>query len=79
LDTHMPQSNLQIKANLMIDDGRNQEPHFPGDFAYQLNPSSFDSRVQRTHWTDRQIHEYQQTLICLRCKRPCAGTCLVHE
>jgi len=61
----------------MIDDGRKQAPYFPGDFAYQLNPSSFDSRVQGMYWTERQIHEYQQTIICLNCKLPCAGTCLV--
>jgi len=64
---------------LMIDDGRKQSPYFPGDFAYQLNPSSFDSRVQRRDWTDSQIHEYQQTIRCLRCNRPCAGTCLIHK
>ena len=75
----MTQSNLQIKSNLMIDDGRKQAPYFPGDFAYQLNPRSFDRRVQRMSWTDKQIHEYQQTLICSRCKRPCAGICVANE
>ena len=74
----MINSNLQIKSNLMVDDGKKkQSQYFPGDFAYQLNPRSFDSRVQRTHWTEKQIHEYQQTLICSRCKRACAGTCIV--
>ena len=74
----MINSNLQIKSNLMVDDGKNkQSQYFPGDFAYQLNPGSFDSRVQSRYWTEKQIHEYQQTLICLRCKRACAGTCIV--
>lgn len=71
----MTHSNLQIKSNLMIDDGRKQSSYFPGDFAYQLDPSKFDSRVQTNYWSEKQIHEYRQTVICYLCKRPCAGTC----
>ncbi len=72
----MTRSNLQIKSNLMIDDGRKKSQYFPGDFAFELNPSSFDSRDQRQYWSEKQIHEYQQTLKCHICKRPCAGTCV---
>lgn len=73
----MTHSNLGLKSNLMIDDGRKQRNYFPGDFAYQLDPSSFDSRLlgNNSQWSKKQIDEYHQTIFCLRCKRPCAGTC----
>lgn len=71
----MLQSNLQIKSNLMIDDGRKQSVYFPGDFAYELRPSSFDTRTQRQYWSEKQINEYHQTLKCRICQRSCAGTC----
>jgi hypothetical protein len=74
-------SNLEIKVNLMIDDKESKEYKkqiwcFPGDFAAELEPGKMrDARVRRQYFEDGQINEYLQTIVCLRCKRPCAGTC----
>lgn len=80
----MTESNLQIKSNLMIEkvDGievknsKYQRRYFPGDFAALIEPSRMkDNRVREQYFTPQQIYEYQQTIICLTCGRPCAGTC----
>lgn len=80
----MTESNLEIKSNLMIEkiDGfevtslKYQRRYFPGDFAALIEPSKMkDHRVQERYFTRQQIDEYQQTIVCLTCKRPCAGTC----
>jgi hypothetical protein len=70
-------SNLQLKSNLMIDDGtKNQTHYFPGDFAAHIQPHRMrDKRIRKQYFKPHQIHEYEQTLVCLICKRPCAGTC----
>ena len=70
-------SNLQLKSNLMIDDGRKSQTRcFPGDFAALVEPHRMrDKRIRGQYFESQQIHEFQQTLICLLCKRPCAGTC----
>lgn len=80
----MTESNLQIKSNLMVEkiDGsevknsKYQTHYFPGDFAALIQPSKMrDNRGRQMHFTRQQIDEYQQTIVCLTCKRPCAGTC----
>jgi hypothetical protein len=81
--------NLSIRINLMIDGNSLKDDHeenrgkykkqmwcFPGDFAAELEPSKMrDKNTQRRYFEDWQINEYRQTLVCYRCKRPCAGTC----
>lgn len=77
-------SNLQLKSNLMVEkeDGvekknaKEQIHYFPGDFAALIEPSRMkDIRCQEMYFTRQQIQEYQQTIVCLSCKKPCAGTC----
>ena len=80
----MTESNLEIKSNLVVEkiDGvevtnsTHQRRYFTGDFAALVEPSKMkDHRVQEQYFTRQQIYEYQQTIVCLTCKRPCAGTC----
>lgn len=79
----MQQSNLKLKSNLMVETvNGNQEKTkkqiqcFPGDFAALIEPSLMkDTRCQGKYFTREQILEYQQTIVCLTCKKPCAGTC----
>jgi hypothetical protein len=80
----MKKSNLQIKSNLMIEkiDGREikkskeQIQFFPGDFAALIEPYRMkDVRIREQYFTQQQIIEYQQIIVCFICKKPCAGTC----
>jgi len=80
----MNSSNLQLKSNLMVEkvDGvevtnaKKQIRYFPGDFAAEIEPSRMkDVRVREQYFTCQQIIEYQQTIVCYVCKKPCAGTC----
>jgi len=73
------ESNLSVRSNLMLDDKAHQPQyrHLPGDFAAQVyrelgycNPMVIDK-----YFTPRQLVEYRQYLPCIRCRRPCAGTC----
>jgi hypothetical protein len=73
----MLKSNLQIKSNLMIDDGKKKLIHYvPGYLLRNLHPSYKDSRVINTlGLSSQQLYEYEMTIMCLVCRRPCAGTC----
>lgn len=70
-------SNLSVQSNLMLDD-EEHEPKYrylPGDFVIQVHPNFRDSRVIESYLTKEQLVEYRQYLVCIRCRRPCAGTC----
>ena len=71
------ESNLGTRSNLMIDDAehRPQHKHIPGDFLKEVYPDLADSRCYTTELTKPQIVEMLQYLRCIRCGRPCAGTC----
>lgn len=80
----MKKSNLKLKSNLMVEsiDGvevenaKEQIRHFPGDFAALIEPNRMkDVRIREKYFTSQQIIEYQQTIVCYICKKPCAGTC----
>jgi hypothetical protein len=80
----MTQSNLQLKSNLVVEtvDGievinaKAQIRYFPGDFAAKIEPHRMkDVRIREQYFTQQQIIEHQQTIICYSCKKPCAGTC----
>lgn len=80
----MKKSNLQLKSNLMVEsmDGvkeknlKKQIHCFPGDFAAEIEPKLMkDVRIREKCFTEQQIIEYQQTIVCYTCKKPCAGTC----
>lgn len=68
-------SNIALKSNVMVEGHKTLRESCPGDLAYLLYRSLFDVRVRDKHLSKQQIQEYQQTLICLLCRRPCAGTC----
>lgn len=69
-------ANLRIISNLMIDDASIIKHHYlPGDFVAQVYPEKVDSRVIERELTPKQIIEFQQYLVCLNCRMPCAGTC----
>lgn len=75
----MSQSNLKIKSNLMIDDGHKKIlDYIPGYLLRDLNQQYRDVRIMdklKPKLTKQQRYEYDTTIICLRCGRPCAGTC----
>jgi len=80
----MEKSNLKVKSNLMVEsiDGvevknpKEQIRYFPGDFAAEIEPNYMkDVRIKDKYFTKQQIIEYEQTIVCYICKRPCAGTC----
>lgn len=80
----MKQSNLQLKSNLMVEkvDGievtsaKEQIRYFPGDFAALIEPNRMkDIRIREQYFNCQQIKEYQQTIVCYVCKKPCAETC----
>ena len=61
----------------MIDDSVHKPiiKYLPGDFLAQVYPEKVDRRLIERELTPRQIKEYEQYLICLKCGRTCAGTC----
>jgi hypothetical protein len=78
-----PKSNLQLKSNLVVEsvDGTEvtnaklQIRYFPGDFAGLIDYRMRDTRLKEKVFTPQQIREHRQIIICLDCKKPCAGTC----
>lgn len=77
-------SNLQIKSNLMVEKVNGvelegikfQSRYFPGDFAALIEPSLIKNyQIRARYFDSQQINEYLQTIMCLDCNRPCAGTC----
>ena len=71
-------SNLAVRSNLMVDDDQHQEHwrYLPGDFVKQVYPNMVDVRTITSYLNPQQIIEHQQYLVCIRCGRPCAGTCV---
>jgi hypothetical protein len=70
-------SNLSVKSNLMLDDDerRPQYRYIPGDYVGEIYPQFVDVRVYESVLSKQQIIELEQYLVCVRCHRPCAGTC----
>lgn len=73
----MVKSNLQIKSNLMIDDGQKRTKYFLGylfrDLGYK-DSRSFEQLRLNVGLTQQQLYEYEMTIHCITCGRPCAGT-----
>jgi hypothetical protein len=70
-------SNLAVRSNLMLDDEahRPQHRYIPGDYLRAIYPELTDVRVYEDELTATQLIELRQYLICIRYRRPCAGTC----
>ena len=70
-------SNVSVRSNVMLDDVEHKHMYrfLPGDFAAQVYPECRDVRSFERLLTKTQLIEKQQYLICMLCKRPCAGTC----
>jgi hypothetical protein len=69
--------NVSIRSNVMLDDAEHQRKYryLPGDFAAQVYPECRDVRLADCYLSPQQLVEKRQYLICIRCRRPCAGTC----
>jgi hypothetical protein len=70
-------SNLAVRSNLMLDDEEHKPQHryLPGDFVGAVYRNLIDVRMYEEALTSEQIIEMRQYLVCVRCGRPCAGTC----
>ena len=70
-------SSLSLSSNLMIDDEehRPEYRYLPGDYVGAIYPHLVDVRVAKDELTQRQLIELKQYLVCVYCRRPCAGTC----
>jgi hypothetical protein len=70
-------SNLAVRSNLMLDDEQHKLKYryLPGDFVRMVYPEMADVRSFEDALSTQQIVEMQQYLVCIRCRRPCAGTC----
>jgi hypothetical protein len=70
----MTRANVQLVANVMIAqaDRRKEAEYIPGDLAWQVYRQVWGSVYLMT---ERQQVEYRQYLVCLLCRKPCAGTC----
>lgn len=73
------ESNLSVRSNLMLDD-KAHEPKYrylPGDFVTEVyrELGFTDPAMKEKVLTQQQLIESRQYLVCMRCRRPCAGTC----
>ena len=70
-------TNLAVRSNLMLDDEHHSTQHryIPGDFLNEVYPDLTDTRVYERELSKQQIVEMLQYVKCIRCHRPCAGTC----
>jgi hypothetical protein len=71
------ESNIEVRSNLMIDDADHklQYRYLPGDFVKLIYPELTDVRTYEGTLTQEQVIELRQYIVCIRCRRPCAGTC----
>jgi len=69
--------NIAVNSNLMPDEHqfRPEYRFVPGDLVAQIYRNLADVRVAESALSQNQLKELRQYLICLRCGRPCAGTC----
>ena len=70
-------SNVSIRSNVMLDDAHHHQKYLylPGDFAAQVYPECRDVRTAELYLSPEQLVEKRQYIVCIRCRRPCAGTC----
>ena len=73
-------SNIQVRSNLMVleVDGKliDKKRFFPGDYYALLYPNLTDSRVIEMYFSKEQLIDYTKAMVCYRCKKSCAGTCV---
>jgi hypothetical protein len=68
-------SNVEVRSNVILD-SMSLKRSMPGDFAALAYPVLMkDVRTRNLHFTQSQVNEYRQTIICCYCNSPCAGTC----
>lgn len=80
----MLEANLTIKSNLMLKSKlKKGEPHYrymPGDIVFQMYKMHGFPVLSGDQLyivlTPKQVQEYKQKIVCLRCHRTCAGTCV---
>ena len=70
-----PCSNVEVRSNVILE-SMSLKRSMPGDFAALAYPHLMrDIRLRRLHFTESQVNEYRQTIICCYCNKSCAGTC----
>ena len=68
-------SNVEVRPNIILE-SMSLKNLMPGDFAAAVYPRLMkDVRIRRLHFSDSQINEYRQTIVCCYCNTACAGTC----
>jgi hypothetical protein len=70
--------NVSVSPNVMVEtpEGTQDLHALPGDFAFAVYKRFWPTpESARQAMTPKQYQEYQQYQVCLRCNRPCAGTC----
>jgi hypothetical protein len=69
-------SNVGVVPNVVLDVNSPVIRYLPGDFAVLVyKPLWISVEVIKKNLTGTQYNEYLQYLVCVRCRRPCAGTC----
>jgi hypothetical protein len=68
-------SNVDVRSNVILQ-SMSLKKCMPGDFAALAYAHLMrDVRTRGLHFTQSQINEYRQTIICCYCNMACAGTC----
>ena len=68
-------SNVEVRSNVILE-SMSLKRSMPGDFAALVYPHLMtDLRIRRLNFSDSQINEYRQTIVCCYCSTTCAGTC----
>ena len=75
----MTEPNVGVAANVMtVLEGESVVAYLPGDFAVRVYQGLWSStQVIQKRLSKEQWLEYHQYLVCLKCGRPCAGTCVM--
>ena len=69
--------NIALRANIMLDDAEHlpEKRYLPGDLVALVYPELCDVRRIERALTRRQRQECELILVCVLCRKPCAGTC----
>lgn len=73
-----PLPNVDLVPNVMVAKERpaDEIAELAGDLAVRIYKKDWPNpAVVRAMLTDVQYVEYEQYMVCLRCGKPCAGTC----
>lgn len=75
-------SNVRIVANVMVDEPSRMPAlqWVPGELrAEMLHPWQRQKDIIVRYLTPRQMQEYENHLVCIRCGRRCVGSCSLYR